>query len=117
MIAMAQVLARERGQAAVELLGAVPFVLLVGALVWELALAGQTAWLGANAARVAARAAAVGRDARTAARSALPGSLERGMRVDSDDDRVRVRLRVPLIVRSWHGPVSITASARLGDGG
>ena len=63
----------ERGQASVELVAMVPFVLLVGAVVWQLALAGHAAWAGANAARVAARAEAVGRDGERAARSALPG--------------------------------------------
>jgi hypothetical protein len=108
---------RERGQASVELLGTLPAVLLAAALVWELALAGHTAWLCANAARAGARAAVVGRDARAAARSALPQSLRRGMTVESGDDgAVRVRLRVPLLVRRWQGPVRIGATARLGDG-
>jgi hypothetical protein len=109
---------RERGQASVELLGTLPAVLLVAALVWELALAGHTAWLCANAARAGARAAVVGRDAAAAARSALPRSLRGGMTVDArEDGSVRVRLRVPLLVRQWQGPVRIAASARLGDGG
>ena len=109
---------RERGQASVELLGMLPAVLLVAALVWELALAGQTAWLCANAARAGARAAVVGRDARAAARSALPRSLRRGMSVDSvGEGAVRVRLRVPLILKEWQGPVRVAATARLGDGG
>ncbi len=106
----------QRGQASVELLAAVPGVLLVGALVWQLALTGHTAWLCANAARVGARADVVGRDARAAARSALPRSLERDLRVDrGDGDAVRVRVRLPLLVRSWRGPVTIGASARLGE--
>jgi hypothetical protein len=44
------------GQASVEMVAALPFVLLVGLVAWQLALAGHTAWLTANAARVAARA-------------------------------------------------------------
>src|SRR5436190_21703421 len=97
---------REAGQASVELLGSVPAVLLVAALVWQLALAGQAAWLAANAARAAARAQAVGRSAPAAARSALPDSLERGMRVDDRGDAVRVRLHVPLLLRTWHSPLT-----------
>jgi len=107
---------REAGQASVELLGTVPAVLLVAALVWQLALAGQAAWLCANAARAAARAQAVGRSARDAARSALPGSLERGMRVDLPDGGVRVRLHVPLLMRGWHSPLTVAATARLAPG-
>src|SRR3954451_13727443 len=110
--------ARERGQASVELLAALPAVLLVGALVWELALAGQAAWLCANAARAGARARVVGRDARVAARSALPRSLRRGLSVEERaGGAVRVRLRLPLLLRSWQAPVAIGATARLGDGG
>src|SRR3954451_17444303 len=103
--------ARERGQASAELLAALPAVLLVGALVWELALAGQTAWLCANAARAGARARVVGRDAGAAARSAVPTSLRRGMEVEErSGGAVRVRLAVPLLVRSWHAPIAIGAT-------
>jgi hypothetical protein len=107
----------ERGQASVELLGSVPAVLLVAALVWQLDLAGQAAWLCANAARAAARAQAVGRSAPDAARSALPRSLERGMRVDGHGGAVRVRLRIPLLLRAWHSPLTVAATAHLGSGG
>jgi len=110
--------ARERGQASVELLGAVPAVLLVAALVWQLALVGQAAWLCANAARVAARAEAVGRDGPAAARSALPKSMERGLDVKSTSSgAVRVRLRIPLLLRAWQSPVSVGATARLAEAG
>ena len=101
-----------------ELLGAVPAVLLVAALVWQLALAGQAAWLCANAARAAARAEAVGLSGRVAARSALPRSLERGLVVeDAAAGAVRVRLRVPLLMRAWQSPVSVAATARLVEDG
>jgi len=105
------------GQASVELLGVVPAVLLIALLVWQLALAGWSAWLCAGAARAAARAAAVGRDGRTAARSALPAALRQGLRVDrTGGGAVRVRVRMPLLVRDWASPVTIGASARLGAG-
>ena len=111
-------MSRERGQASVELLGTVPAVLLVGALVWQLALTGHSAWLCANAARAGARAKLVGRSAPAAARSALPASLRRGMSVQArDGGAVRVSVRVPLLLRSWHTPVSIAATSRLGDAG
>jgi len=111
-------MARERGQASVELLGTVPAVLLVAAVAWQLALAGHTAWLCAGAARAGARAELVSRSATGAARSALPRSLHRGMKVESRaGGAVRVSLRVPLMVRSWQGPVTIRATSRLGDAG
>ena len=94
-----------------------PLVVLVGAIVWQLALAGHSAWLCANAARVAARAEAVGEDRERAARSALPRSLERGLRVErTASGAVRVRLRVPLILRRWRGPISVSAAAALPQG-
>src|SRR3954453_20369189 len=97
--------ARERGQASAELLPALPAVLLVGALVWELALAGQAAWLCANAARAGARARVVGTDAGAAARSAVPASLRRDMKVERRSGGVvHVRLNVPLLVRGWEAP-------------
>jgi hypothetical protein len=108
----------ERGQASVELLGAVPAVLLVAMLVWQLALAGQALWLCANAARAAARAEAVGRDGAAAARSALPRSLESGLEVENGDEgAVRVKLRVPLLLHAWKSPVSVAASAHLAEEG
>jgi len=106
---------RERGQASIELVAVLPFVLLVGAIVWQLALAGQTAWLTANAARVGARADTVGRDTASAVRSALPRSLERGLEVDRlRAGGVRVSVRVPLLLRAWKTPVRVSAVSSLG---
>src|SRR3989442_8349937 len=109
----------ELGQASVELVSIVPLVLLVAAIAWQLALAGQTAWLCANAARVAARAEAVGRDARAAALSALPKPFRHGLEVSrpSGGRTVRVRIRIPLLVRRWTSPGTVSASAGLPRGG
>jgi hypothetical protein len=107
----------QAGQASVELVAALPFVLLIGLVVWQLALAAESAWLCANAARVAARAEAVGRSGPSAARSALPKQLRDGARVEHDaDGRVRVRVPVPILLRSWHAPLSVAATARLPGG-
>lgn len=104
----------QAGQASVELVGVLPLVLLVVAIAWQLALTGHAAWMCANAARVAARAETVGRDPEAAARSALPRSLERGLSVErGGTGAVRVRLRVPLILRRWRSPVTVGASAAL----
>ena len=96
---------QEDGQASVEMVATLPAVLLVGLLVWQLALAGHAAWACANAARVAARAAAVDRDAERAARSALPRRLEQGLRV-----------RVPLLLESLGSVATVHARASLGAG-
>ncbi|HEX8067993.1 MAG TPA: TadE/TadG family type IV pilus assembly protein [Thermoleophilaceae bacterium] len=111
-------LTAQDGQASVELVGVLPLVVLVAAVLWQLALTGQTAWLCANAARAGARAEAVGRPAGAAVRSALPRSLERGIEVErTGGGAVRVRLRVPLLLRRWRSPVTIGASAALPQAG
>src|SRR2546421_4114356 len=101
----------QAGQASVELLGAIPWLLLAALVAWQLALTGQTAWLCANAARVAARADLVERSPTLAARSALPRALERGLRVRRDGSAVRVAVRVPILLRRWRGPISGSARA------
>jgi pilus assembly protein CpaE len=104
----------DRGQASIELLGALPAVLLAALVAWQLVLAGHAAWLAGNAARVGARAQAVGRDPQAAARSALPAHLRRGMRVSATGgDRVTVHVRVPVVSRAWSSPLRIGAGAGL----
>src|SRR3954454_15950627 len=108
----------QAGQASVELVAVLPFVLLVGLVLWQLAVAAQSAWLCANAARVAARAEAGGRSGRDAARGAVPAGLRDGLRVERDGEgRMHVRLPVPILVRAWRAPVSVAATARLPGGG
>lgn len=95
-----------------------PALLLVGALVWQLALAGYAAWMCAHAARAGARAEVVGGNGRVAARSALPDALERGLRVARrEEGGVRVELRIPLLLPRWHSPASVSATASLGPAG
>jgi pilus assembly protein CpaE len=103
----------DRGQASVELLGALPAVLLVVLAAWQLILAGQASWLAGNAARVGARADAVGADPEAAARSALPSYLRRGLRVSQRDGAVTVRVRLPIVTRAWGSPLRIGATAGL----
>jgi hypothetical protein len=94
----------------------VPLVLVVGLVGWQLALAGHTAWLAAGAARAAARADTVGQNTASAARSALPGSLERDLEVDRlGTGGVRVSVPVPLLFRAWRSPVRVSASSSLGS--
>src|SRR4051812_50122336 len=105
----------QRGQASVEFVVAVPLALLVGLVAWQLVLAGHAMSMCANAARVAARAEAVGRDPRAAARSALPGGLEQGLRVARRrEGGVRVSVRAPLLIAASGVAPRIAASASLG---
>ena len=119
LVISARRLARDaRGQASAEMVAVLPLVVLVGAIAWQLALAGHAAWMCAHAARAAARAEAVGGDGEEAARSALPYSLERGLRVEqAAGGAVRVRVRIPAIARLWRAPVTVTATAALPQGG
>lgn len=105
----------ERGQASVEFLGILPAALLVVLVGWQLLLAGQATWLAGNAARVAARAQAVGDDPAGAARGALPSYLRRHLEVTADRrrGRVEVRVRVPLVLRDWSAPLEIGGSAAM----
>jgi hypothetical protein len=106
----------ESGQASVELVAMVPVVLLVGAVAWQLALAGQTAWLTAHAARAAARADTVGSNATEAARSALPRSLEHELEVERlRRGAVRVSVQIPVLMRHWRTPLRVAAVSSLGS--
>jgi hypothetical protein len=112
--AVAQRRDSQRGQASIELLGVLPAVLLAALAAWQFALAGHSAWLAANAARVAARASAVGADPGRGARTAVPAHLRRGLIVKSRaGERIDVRLRVPLVLRGAAGPVRVRASGSL----
>ena len=108
-------LSSERGQASVELVAVLPAVLVVGAVVWQLVLAGHAAWMCAHAARAGARAEVVGGDGRAAALSALPDGLERGLHVARRaQGGVRVKLRIPLLLHRWQSPATVSATASLG---
>lgn len=109
---MQSVLRQQSGQASVEFVAVLPLALLVGLVAWQLALAGHAAWLCAQAARAGARAELIGSDPRKAARSTLPRSLERGLRVERRGGAVRVSLGIPLLVwgRAEVGRVSATSS-------
>ena len=89
----------QSGQATVELVAVLPFIALLALVLWQLAVAGQAAWLAGSAARAAARAQAVGGDAAAAARSVLPSWLDEGVRVHAGrDGAVTVAIGVPSVV-------------------
>jgi len=112
---MKRLIPEQRGQAAVEFVAVVPFVLVAALVAWQLVLVGHVAWGAAGAARSGARAALVGRDAASAARSALPRSLRRATRVSRGAaGGVRVSVPIPLVVYSWRTPLRVSASASLG---
>ncbi len=106
----------QSGQAAVELVAVLPVLAALLAGVWQVALVGHASWSAAAAARAAARAEALGLDARAAARAHLPALLERGLRVRaSERGEVTVTVRVPSVVggvRMGHASASAAFAAQ-----
>ena len=88
-------MSRERGQASVELLGALPVVLLLGLAVFQLLAVGYAKVQAGSAAEAAALALVAGGDPRAAARESLPGWSRAQARVEHEDGDVRVSLRPP----------------------
>jgi hypothetical protein len=89
----------EEGTASVELVAAVPFLLLAILVAAQLALAGQALWSAGVAARAGARAALVGGAASAAVRASLPPSMREGARVE-EEDGVAVGVEVPRLIPS-----------------
>ncbi|MFN2617881.1 MAG: pilus assembly protein [Thermoleophilaceae bacterium] len=89
----------EAGQASVELLGAVPVVVLAGLVVLQLLAVGYAGVLAGSAAEAGALALAAGRDGPGAVRRALPGWSRARARVSVRGGRVRVRLQPPSPLR------------------
>jgi pilus assembly protein CpaE len=100
-----------RGQASVELLGAVPVVLLVGLVVMQLLAVGYSAVLAGNAAEAAALALAGGGRAIEAARAAVPGWSRARMRVAVQAGRVEVIMRPPAALEALARRLEVHAGA------
>lgn len=94
----------ESGQAAVEFVALLPVLALCALAFGQATVAGWTAWSAAGAARVSARAEALGEDPAVAARQVLPAMLARRAKVTvgragaRDAHRTTVRLRVPALL-------------------
>jgi hypothetical protein len=106
---------REEGTASVELIAAVPFLLLAVLVAAQLALVGQALWSAGVAARAGARAALVGADATTAARRALPPSLRAGAHVSAAGAAMTVKVEIPRLLPSLPRLV-VGSESDLGDG-
>jgi hypothetical protein len=107
---------REEGTASVELIATIPFLLLAVLVAAQIALAGQSLWSAAVASRAGARAAIVGRDAKAAARTALPPLLREGAQV-SAAGAVSVRVAVPRLLPALPElTVAAESALEAGDG-
>jgi hypothetical protein len=103
-------MAREDGQATVELVAAIPILLLAGLLALQLLAVGYALTLADGAAEAGALALAAGRPAKSAVREALPGWTG-----DSDvtvhGGEVTVRLLPPSPLPSLADLLAVTSSA------
>ena len=88
----------ERGQAAIEVVGALPALLLLALVLAQLLAAGYAAVLAGQGSEAGALALATGRNPRAAVRDALPGWARARMSVTTSRGAVRVSLRPPSLV-------------------
>ncbi len=101
----------ERGQATVELVAALPALLLSALVALQLLAAGYAMTLADGAAEAGALAVASGSSAAEAARDALPGWAEDDVSVAVEGGEVTVRLRPPSPFRAVAERLEISSSA------
>ena len=101
----------ERGQAAVELVGALPVLLALGLVAAQLLAVGYSAVLAGNAAEAGALALAARADPEASARNALPGWTRAGADVGVRAGRVTVRLRPPSLLAAVSRKLEVRSTA------
>ena len=101
----------ERGQATVELVAALPALLLAGLVALQLLAAGYAMTLADGAAEAGALALASGGSAARAARGALPGWAADDVAVSVEGDEVSVRLRPPSPIPALAKRLTVDSSA------
>src|SRR5262245_5686602 len=101
----------ERGQASVELVAAMPALLLAGLISLQLLVAGYSMTLADGAAAAGALALASGGSASEAARDGLPGWAEDDVEIAVRGGRVTVRLRPPSPLDVIGDRLEVTSSA------
>lgn len=101
----------ERGQATVELVAALPALLLSALVALQLLAAGYAMTLADGAAEAGALALASGGSAAEAARDALPGWAEDDVSVAVEGGKVTVRLRPPSPFRAVAEHLVVDSSA------
>jgi hypothetical protein len=99
------------GQASVELIGAIPALLLAALVAVQLLLVGYSLTIADGAAEAGALAGAAGRDPVQGARAALPGWARGRSEVSGADGRVRVELRPPAPLSSLAEALTVSSEA------
>ena len=101
----------ERGQATIELIAAIPLLLLAGAIALQLLLAGYALTLADGAAEAGALALAAGRPARSAAEGSLPAWAEDKAEVAVRGGEVTVRLAPPSLLAAVGDHLVVTGNS------
>lgn len=102
---------RDAGQSTVELVAALPALLLAALLTLQLLATGYTLTLADGAAEAGALALASGGGAREAVRGALPDWAEDDVDVSIEGGRVTVRLLPPSALPTLAERLAVTSSA------
>lgn len=101
----------ERGQATVELVAALPALLLAALVALQLLAAGYALTLADGAAEAGALALASGGSAAAAARESLPGWADDDVSVSVEGGEVSVRLRPPSPFGTVAKRLTVTSTA------
>lgn len=104
-------MAEQRGQASIELIAALPALLLAGLVALQLLVAGYALTLADGAAEAGALALATGRPVKEAARDALPGWVADDVEVIVSGGEVTVRVSPPSPLRVLAERLTISSSA------
>lgn len=99
------------GQATVELLGAVPVLIVLGLILFQALAVGYSAVLAGNAAEAGALSLAGGGEAEDAARDAVPDWPSSEMRVAVQGGRVEVSLRPPSPIEALADRLEVRSTA------
>lgn len=108
---------REHGQATIELLAAVPLLLVAGAISLQLLLVGYAMTLADGAAEAGGLALAAGRPAREAAAESLPAWAEDRAEIAVRGGGVTVRLAPPSLLPAVADRLAVTSSIYARPGG
>jgi len=103
--------ATEGGQATVELVAALPALLLAGYIAFQVLATGYALSIADGAAEAGALALASGRSATEATHAALPGWAADDVEVSVSGGRVTVRLQPPSLSEALAERLTVTGSA------
>ncbi|HEU4944966.1 MAG TPA: hypothetical protein VFT10_07355 [Solirubrobacterales bacterium] len=102
---------KERGQATVELLAAIPLLLLAGSVALQLLLAGYALTIADGAAEAGALALAAGRPAKAAVEESLPAWAKGESEISVSGGEVTVRLTPPSLLAAVGDRLAMTSTS------